>query len=218
LATAGANGLAKVWDAATGEELLVLEGHTAGLFRVAYSPDGRVIATTSDFPDTTVKVWDAQSGEIIHSLGPNPSRAFGLAFSPDGKWVAAGGGGGFLTVWDVTTGEQVSDLTGQSSALGTTLFTPDGQRLITGGVDGVSIWDITTGTELLNLAPINSGAIALTADEQQLYMVPGLEPVVRVYSVKLADTVALAQSRLTRSWTAEECRQYLHVAVCPVQE
>ncbi|MCB8944991.1 MAG: protein kinase [Ardenticatenaceae bacterium] len=218
LATAGADGLAKVWNAATGEELLELAGHTAGLFRVAYSADGRILATTSDFPDTTVKVWDAQSGEMIHSLGPNPSRSFGLAFSPDDKWVAAGGGGGFLTVWDVTTGKVVSDLTGQSSALGTTLFTQDGQRLITGGVDGVSIWDIESGTELVNLAPLNSAALALTTDERQLYMVPGLEPVVRVYTIELEDAIALAESRLTRWWTEEECRQFLHVDVCPVQE
>jgi len=85
-------------------------------------------------------------------------------------------------------------------------------------VNGVSIWDIESGTELLNLAPINSRAIALTEDEQQLYVVSGLEPVVRVYTVELADTTALAESRLTRWWTIEECRQYLHVDVCPVQE
>jgi WD40 repeat protein len=218
LATAGADGLAKVWDADTGEELLVLEGHTAGLFRAVYIADGRYIATNSDAPDGSVKVWDANSGDIIHSLGPNPGRAWGLAFSPDSQLVAVGGVGGYLKVWDVATGEEASQPAGQSAEIGSVLFTQDGQRLMTSGVNGVTIWDLESGTELLNLAPINSRGAALTLDGRQLYVVAALAPVVRVYTIELADTMALAQSRLTRWWAVEECRQYLHVDVCPVQE
>ncbi len=218
LATAGADRLAKVWDAVTGEELLVLEGHTTGLFRVVYNGDGRYLATASDANNATTNIWDANSGQLIHSLGPNPGRAWGLAFSPDSQLVATGGAGGFLKVWDVATGEEASPLTGQSSEFGSVLFTPDGQRLITSGVNGVTIWDLASGTELLNLAPINSKGAALTQDGRQLYVVAARSPVVRVYTIELTDTMALAESLLTRWWTVEECRQYLHADVCPVQE
>ena len=218
LATAGADGLAKVWDAATGEELLVLAGHTAGLFSLVYSPDGRYIATISDWPDTTVNVWDAVSGEVVHTFGPNPGRAWGLAISPDGQLLAAGGVGGFLKVWDMKTGEEVSNLTGQSSEIGSILFTQDGQRLISGGVNGVSVWDVEMGTELLNLTPVNSRQIALTHDERRLYMIGGMAPNVKVNTVQLEDTISLAESRLTRWWAVEECRQYLHTDYCPVEK
>jgi hypothetical protein len=83
LATAGADGLAKMWDAATGRELLTLIGHTDSLYSLAFSPDGRYIATSSDVEDTTVKVWDAQTGEEIYTLAGHVARVWGLAFSPD---------------------------------------------------------------------------------------------------------------------------------------
>ncbi|MAU00169.1 MAG: hypothetical protein CL608_23765 [Anaerolineaceae bacterium] len=218
LATAGADGLAKVWDAESGEDLLVLEGHTTGLFRVVYSGDGRYLATTSDANNATTNIWDANSGQLLHSLGPNPGRAWGLAFSPDSQLVATGGAGGFLQVWNVATGKEASSLTGQSSEFGSVLFTPDGQQLITSGVNGVTLWDLASGTEILNLAPINSKGAALTQDGRQLYVVAAQSPVVRVYAIELIDAMAVAESLLTRWWTVEECRQYLHADICPVRE
>ena len=61
LAAAGRDATAKVWDAATGRELLTLKGHTSSLFRVRFSPDGKRIATLAD--DELVKVSDASTGE-----------------------------------------------------------------------------------------------------------------------------------------------------------
>ena len=214
LATAGADGLAKVWDSDTGEELLVLAGHTAGLHSLAYSPDGRYIATSSDSPDTAVKVWDAQTGTELYSFGPNPGRAWGLAFSPDSNQLGAGGQGGYIKVWDMTTGEEVSNMTGQASTISTVGFTPDGQQLISGGGDSVSIWDIVTGAELLNLAPDSSFAFALTQDGRRLYTATP-QSTVRVYAVPLEDVSALAESRVTRELTNAECLQYLHLDECP---
>jgi WD40 repeat protein len=215
LATAGADGVAKVWDAETGEALLALVGHTAGLHSLAYSPNGRYIATSSNTDDTTVKVWDAHSGDEVYTFGPNPGRAWGLAFSPNSTLVAAGGQGGYITIWDVTTGEEVIKMIGQSATVGTVAFTLDGQRLISGGVESASIWDIATGTELLNLSPQNSWKVALTHDGQRLYVADFLTPSIRVYSVPLEATVALAQSRVTRPLTEAECQQYLHQDTCP---
>jgi len=216
LATAGADGVAKVWDSETGEELLVLAGHTAGLHSLAYSPDGRYIATSSDSPDTTVKVWDAQTGTELYSFGPNPGRAWGLAFSPDSNQLGAGGQGGYIKVWDMTTGEEVSNMTGQASTISTVGFTPDGQQLISGGGDSVSFWDIVTGTELLNLVPISGFNFALTQDGRRLYTATSQRPAaVRVYAVPLEDVSALAESRVTRQLTNAECLQYLHLDECP---
>ena len=214
LATAGADGLAKVWDSESGEELLVLAGHTAGLHSLAYSPDGRYIATSSDSPDTTVKVWDAQTGTEVYSFGPNPGRAWGLAFSPDSNQLGAGGQGGYIKVWDLITGLEASNMIGQASTVSTVGFTPDGQQLISGGGDSVSIWDIATGTELLNIAPNSSSEFALTQDGRQLYTA-SQRPAVRVYAVSLEDVRALAESRVTRQLTNAECLQYLHLDECP---
>ncbi len=115
----------------------------------------------------------------------------------------------------MTTGQEVVNFTGQAGTIGTVTFTPDGERLISGGFDSASVWDAATGTELLNLAPRSSAELFLSRDGRRLYATGFREDAVRVYTVPLEDAVALAQSRLTRSLTEEECRQYLHVDECP---
>jgi WD40 repeat protein len=91
----------KVWDARTGQELLTIKGHTSYVNSVAFSPDGKRLASAS--ADRTVKVWDAQTGQVLLDL--KASFASGLAFSPDGRWLASGNlnpNGTAVTIWDAT--------------------------------------------------------------------------------------------------------------------
>ncbi len=66
LATASGDKTAKVWDAASGQELLTLRGHIGAVYSVAWSPDGKRLATASG--DQTAKVWDAASGQELLTL------------------------------------------------------------------------------------------------------------------------------------------------------
>jgi len=75
--------MAKVWNADTGQELLVLNGHTDSLLGVAFSPDGQRIVTGSD--DRTVKVWEAGTGLEVFSFRGNKTSVRSVAFSPDGE-------------------------------------------------------------------------------------------------------------------------------------
>ena len=76
----------KVWDAQTGQELLTLKGHSGRVKSVAFSPDGKRLASASW--DETVKVWDAQTGQELLSLKERWRNS--VAFSPDGKRLASG--------------------------------------------------------------------------------------------------------------------------------
>jgi WD40 repeat protein len=75
-----------VWDATSGQKLLTLSGHTAGVFGVAFSPDGEQIATASG--DKTAMVRDASSGKKLFSLFGHSDGVSCVAFSPDGKRIA----------------------------------------------------------------------------------------------------------------------------------
>ena len=78
----------KVWDAATGQEVLTLKGHTGGVTSVAFSPDGKRLASASW--DGTVKVWDAATGQEALTLKGHTGWVTSVAFSPDGKRLASG--------------------------------------------------------------------------------------------------------------------------------
>ena len=88
----------RVWDAQTGQELLTFKmGHTASVHRLAYSPDGKRLASAS--VDGTLKVWDAQTGQELLTF---KGHVWSVAFSPDGKRLASGSNDGTLTIWDAT--------------------------------------------------------------------------------------------------------------------
>src|SRR5438270_257615 len=86
----------KVWDAQTGQDLLTLKGHTNGVWGVAFSPDGKRLASGS--ADKTVKVWDAQTGQQLLSLS-GKLWVDSVAFSPDGKRLVSADDDGKLKFW-----------------------------------------------------------------------------------------------------------------------
>ncbi len=98
LASASEDRTVKLWDAATGEETLILKGHTAGVTSVAFSPDGERLASGSE--DAVVKVWDAVTGQETLTLKGHTDAVFGVAFSPDGHWIASASRDGTVKMWD----------------------------------------------------------------------------------------------------------------------
>ena len=95
-------------------------------------------------------------------------------------------------------------------------YSPDGTHIATGSVDGmVKLWDAATGRELLTLtrqtAEVNG--IAFSPDGRRLAAVT-VDGTARVYLLRLQDLMALAQARVTRALTTEECQEYLHIQQC----
>ena len=125
------------------QEILTLKGHTGNVKEVAFSPDGKRLASTS--MDNTVKVWDAQTGQELLSLRSGIRGYMGpVAFSPDGKRLASPGGGG-VKVWDAQTGQELLTLKGANNNPASSLaFSPDGNRLAIASYNQtVRIWDAT---------------------------------------------------------------------------
>jgi WD40 repeat protein/serine/threonine protein kinase len=130
-------------------DLLTLKGHTDHVSSVAYSPDGKRLASAAAGSDRTVKVWDAQTGQVLLSFKGSTGQVWSVAFSPDGKRLAsaAEGAGNTVKVWDAQTGEELLSFKGKSRSVA---FSPDGKRLASASSDNtMKVWDTQTGQELL---------------------------------------------------------------------
>jgi WD40 repeat protein len=132
---------------------------------VAFSPDGKHLATTSW--DGTTKVWDAINGKELLTLRGHTGIVEGVIFSPDGKRLASAGDQ-TAKVWDAESGRQLLTLHGQSGAVMSVAFSPDGKRLAGASNDAtVQIYALDL-RELLNLAR-SRVTRALTSEECQRY-------------------------------------------------
>ncbi len=141
---------AKVWDAATGQELFALKGHINGVSSVAFSPDGRRILTGSW--DKTAKVWDADKGQELFALKGHINGVSSVAFSPDGRRLLTGSQDGTAKVWDADKGQELFSLKGHTDQVFSVAFSRDGRRILTGSNDNTAkVWDADKGTELFSL-------------------------------------------------------------------
>lgn len=127
---------------------LTLHGHAAGVGKAVFSPDGSLVATTSD--DGTARIWDAETGrEVLNLTTDAGSGLRAIAFSPDGTIVATAGMIGTAILWDVKTGEKLNELNGHTDWVTAIEFNPDGKLLATASEDRiVIIWDSATGKKI----------------------------------------------------------------------
>jgi WD40 repeat protein/transcriptional regulator with XRE-family HTH domain len=221
LATGSFDGTARIWDARTGELLQEITGHRSQnhdlVLGVAFSPDGRALATSGT--DGTAMTWDVKTGSHLLTLKGHTLGIPDIAYSPDGSMIATGSGDGTAILWDAKTGSQNLALRGHTSGISSVQFSPDGSLLATGSDDNtVKLWDVRSGEEVLTLPGSQGGVSGLAFDPggTQL-MVAGHDGIVRAFLLQTDDLLKLAQSRVTRSLSMEECKKYLHATTCPGQ-
>ncbi len=215
IATAGADGTARVWDTATGKEVLTLGGFTYSINNVSFSPDGTRLATASS--DSLVRVWDVSTGKLLAYQRGHASAVWDVQFSPDGKRLVSAGQDGTARVLETATGQGLLMLFTETNSVARAVFNADGTRIATASDDGTAkVWDAATGEELLTLYGHTQrlNGVAFSLDGSRL-ITSSEDGTVQTYLLRIQDLIRLARSRLTRSWTSGECEKFLHVEQCP---
>ncbi|WP_162667285.1 sigma-70 family RNA polymerase sigma factor [Gemmata massiliana] len=147
-----------LWALTTGKEQKLATGHESkkpgyghGTYSVAFSPDGKTLATGGH--DQVTKVWDVATGKLLHTLTGNHTWVEALAVAPDGKTFASAGQNGLIRLWNFATGADACPQVGHKDAVGGVAFGSDGKTVVTGSRDGtVRWWDSTTGAERRSIA------------------------------------------------------------------
>ncbi len=134
---------------------LTFRGHSAWVTGVAFSPDGKLVASASSLLSGAlgeVKVWDRTTGKEVHRLLGHAGPAAAVAFSPDGKLLASAGWDRTVKVWDVAKGKELHTLRGHTEYVSGVAFSPDGKLLASGSGDRtVVVWDAVTFQKLRTL-------------------------------------------------------------------
>ncbi len=156
------DGRVKVWDAQTGKEALPVGGHSGAVYTVAFSANGKHLASAGlglgkqGKVVGELKVWNARSGKELLTIHGYTNLISSVAWSPDGKRLAGASGDDrsvkTVKVWELQTGQEALTLTGHTAGVWCVAFSPDGKRLASASDDEtVKVWDLRTGQPALTL-------------------------------------------------------------------
>ena len=157
-----------LWDTKGGEQRRRLQGHQSWVHGVAFSPDGRMLASAG--ADRRILLWDVETGQSLATLSGHADAVRDVAFSPDGKALLSGGEGGTLLVWNVAAREVRHTLQGHRAMVSSVAFSPNGRIMASASWDGsVRLWKADTGAELAAAFSLEGGRDWLIATPQGYY-------------------------------------------------
>lgn len=190
-----------IYDAISGALRLTCRGHTDGVWALAFSPNGSLLASSSD--DSDVRLWDSASGDCLRTLRDHTNRVRSTAFSPDGSMLASGSDDQTIRIWDTYSGDCVQTLTGHTDRVWSVAYSPDGRLLASGSTDQtVRVWDIHTGSCLATLHGHSGWVRSVAFDAEGTILASGSDDhTIRLWDVGTHQHLRTLYGHSSRVWS-----------------
>ncbi|HEY7313875.1 MAG TPA: WD40 repeat domain-containing protein [Gemmataceae bacterium] len=183
-----------LWDAATGNEIHRLTGHSEEVLTLVFSPDGKKLASGSNLDDGTVRAWDVESKRQLRQFGKPRMDLTPLGFSPDGKILTVRNDRNAIVLWDVESGKQVRRLDEERGlSVRSAAFTSDGRILASGArdykhgrlwVDSIRLWQVSTGKNLRRFTTLGQVNVVTFSPDDKLLAVAGWGNTIHLFDVR----------------------------------
>lgn len=193
IATGDYFGQISLFEMSDGREITAFAAHENVITRLAYSPDGRYLASSSI--DRSIRIWDTETRALEQALtleDPRGGEVLAIAYSPDGKYLASGNFDGNLWLWDIATGTRVRGYVGHRSPVEALAIDPQGKILVSGSLDEtIKIWDLQTGLLQNTLRGHGTGISGLAiSDDGTTIASSSLDKTVRLWDLRTGQEIA----------------------------
>jgi len=168
----------RLWDTATGKQLLVFQGDTARpCFGAALSPDGK--RALSGSKDKTVRLWDATTGKQLLQMTGHASEVYCVAFGPEGQAMSGGYNDKTMHLWNLKTGKNTQVFRCHLSHVHQVAYSARARLAVTCSLWGpIHLWDLETGKEVRRIAVPGKGvtSVCFSPDGKRLLAMVGQLP------------------------------------------
>ena len=187
------DGSIRIWNR-DGAEQTTLTGHRRGIEALAVSPDGKLLASGSQYAENDIRLWELPGGTPRGVMRADRETITSLAFSRDGRRLASGTGGFdalkvAVRVWDVASASELGKLSGHTGAVTRVEFAPDGKHLRSASRDGtLRVWNLDAYTETRSFEMPGVGTAAFSGDDR--YLVTSVGNRLRLWGASTGEAIA----------------------------
>jgi WD40 repeat protein len=185
----------------------------------AMRPDGGVVAVGGW--DGTLSLWDTSSGKKLNSWPASQAEITNVIYSYDGKWLATISHDNLAKIWDGSSKSPVVTLSGHRGAVTAVAFAEERDLVATGSLDGTAkVWNVSSPDHPKEIYNFDHGTAVRWVDlspDGHLLATTTADGYVRVYHLKIDvdQLMGMAQKRVHRRFTEEDCESYLPQGACP---